>query len=63
MLNRAKKQELRERLEAIIGHDGYSTIEKELAGIVREILEETPTESEQADAVRRLLDRGEGRSE
>lgn len=60
MLNRAKKKELRERLEQIEANGGA---EGALAAIMREILEETPTESEQADAVRRLLERGEGRSE
>lgn len=57
MLNRAKKQELRERLEAIETNGGA---EGALAAIMREILEATPTESEQADAVRTLLERGTG---
>ncbi len=60
MFNRAKKKELRERLEQIEANGGA---EGALAAIMREILEETPTESEQADAVRRLLERGEGRHE
>ena len=61
MLNRTKKRELRERLERLETDGDAQT--RILARIVLEILEETPTESEQADAVRKLLERGEGRHE
>lgn len=54
MLTRAKKQELRERLEHL---EAFDDRVGPLAAIVREILEATPTQSEHEDAVAKLAQR------
>lgn len=60
MLTTEQKQNLRIRLEAIAEHDGYPTIEKELAAIVRELLEAMPATGDHAAGVRRLVNKAQG---